>query len=486
MCRAAEGTRLYYKKIDSGEKEEEAGRKSPMFTGREAELNYLKGYYDRVGSQIIVLYGPKGVGKTTLIEQFLEGKSYLYYEAVCCSTRQQLFYLGQHLKGMGLPMSEYPSFEEIFALFSTHSVKKQVLVIDEVQNFCKTDTLFFEALCHFLTVQKEHGSLFVILCSSSIGWVENTMLGKLGPLQELISGCYKVKSLGYREFAGNFPGFTQEDSIGAYGILGGIPGLWQYFNDEFTLRENIESFILQSNEKLFDYGQQYIEEQLRETAVYNTILSTLAGERNKLNELYRHTGFPRAKISVYLKNLIQLEVVEKVPSMNTKGRENVQKGMYRISHPYVHFYYRYLFPFQNKLSIMEADEFYEQYIEPTFRQYTAEYFIKVCREFLERENRAKHLPAEYVRMGQWIGKTGNIDFLLEDAEGSLLAGICCWDKDMLTYEDYERFLFCQKQARIHADYVALFSRVRFDQAIQIEAKKNPCLLLLTLEQLNNN
>lgn len=231
MCRTAEGTRLYYKKIDSGEKEEEAGRKSPMFTGREAELNYLKGYYDRVGSQIIVLYGSKGVGKTTLIEQFLEGKSYLYYEAVCCSTRQQLFYLGQHLEGMGLPMAEYPSFEEIFALFSTHSVKKQVLVIDEVQNFCKTDTLFFEALCHYLTVQKEHGSLFVILCSSSI---------------------------------------------------------------------------------------------------------------------------------------------------------------------------------------------------------------------------------------------------------------CCWDKDMLTYEDYERFLFCQKQARIHADYVALFSRVRFDQAIQIEAKKNPCLLLLTLEQLNNN
>lgn len=452
-----------------------------MFAGREAELNDLTGYYDRVGSQIIVLYGQKGVGKTTLIEQFLEDKSYLYYEAVCCSTRQQLFYLGQHLRDMGVSMPEYPSFEEIFGLFSKNTSKKQVLVIDEVQNFCKTDTLLFEALYGYLSDEKRHNSLFVILCSSSIGWVENTMEEKLGRLSESITAFFKVKELSYRDFAGNFPGFSQVDSIGAYGILGGIPGLWQYFNDEFSLQENIESFILQSNEKLYDYGQQYVAEELRETAVYNTILSALAEGKKKLNELHRHTGFSRAKISVYLKNLIQLEVVEKVFSMDTEGRENTQKGIYRIRHAYVHFYYRYLFPHQNKLSTLEAEVFYAQYIAPTFRQYTAEYFVKACKEFLERENHARRLPFVYTRMGQWIGKAGNIDFLFEDDENHLLAGLCVWDRDRVTYEDYERLLCCQKQARVLADHMILFSGAGFDQALRIEAKKNPCLVLLTLE-----
>lgn len=457
-----------------------------MLAGRETELNALKGYYDRVGSQIMVVYGQKGVGKTTMIEEFLEDKSYLYYEAVSCSTRQQMVYLGRHLKDMGFSLPEYPDFEDVFRLFSTDTVRKQVLVIDEFQHLCKTDTLFFEALLQYLTNEKEKRSIFIILLSSSISWVENTMAAKLGEFSQVITDSFKLKELTYRAFTENFPGFSSADSIGAYAVLGGIPGLWQYFNDEFSLRENIESFILQSNEKLFDYGQQYVAEELRETAVYNTILCALAEGKNKLNELYQHTGFSRAKISVYLKNLIQLELVEKVSSMETEGRENAQKGLYRIRHAYVHFYYRYLFPCQNKLSIMEADEFYEEYIEPTFRQYAEDYFVKACREFLERENLARRLPFEYSRMGQWIGKVGNIDFLLEDEEKNILAGICIWEKDMLTYADYEELLFLQKQAKIHADFVILFSASRFDQALQIEAKKNPCLALLTADQLKNN
>ena len=51
---------------------------------------------------------------------------------------------------------------------------------------------------------------------------------------------------------------------------------------------------------------------IAETAVYDTILATLAdGRHGKLNDMYAHTGFSRAKISVYLKNLMELELVEK-------------------------------------------------------------------------------------------------------------------------------------------------------------------------------
>lgn len=458
-----------------------------MLKGREEELQFLNSYYDRVGSQVVVVYGQKGVGKTTLIEEFLDGKSHLYYEAVPCSTRQQLFYLGQHLKNLGVAMPEYPDFEEIFALFSGESIKKQVLVIDEFHNFGKTDMEFFESLHRFLQLEKENNnSLFVILCSSSIGWVENSMMEKMEKLSEMFTAFYQVKDLKYRDFARHFSGFSQYDSIGAYAILGGIPGLWQYFNDEFSLRENIESFILQSNEKLYDYGQQLVAEELRETAVYNTILCALAQEKNKLNDLYLHTGFSRAKISVYLKNLIQLGIVEKVSSTRTEGRENTRKGVYRICHSYVHFYYRYLFPYQNKLTTLEAEEFYEQVIEPTFRRYTADYFILACREFLERENAANRLPFEYVNTGQWIGKTGNIDFLLEDEDENILAGICNWDKDIMTYEDYEWFLFNQEQAKIHADFVILFSVSEFDYRLKQEAELNPRLALLTIEQLGTN
>lgn len=454
-----------------------------MLKGREAELDFLNSYYDRVGSQVLVIYGQKGVGKTTLIEEFLGGKNCLYYEAVPCSTRQQLFYLGQHLRDLGISAREYPSFDEIFSLFRSETIHKSVLVIDEFHNFVKTDTEFFERLGAFLEKQKNHSSLFVILSSSSVCWVENSMREKMGEYSRMVTALYRVKELKYRDFAQYFSGFSKYDSIAAYAVLGGVPGLWQFFNDDFSLRDNIEGFILQSNEKLYDYGQRIVEEELRETAVYNTILCSLAQHKNKLNELHLHTGFSRAKISVYLKNLIQLGIVEKVESTRTEGRENTRKGVYRISNAYVHFYYRFLFPNQNRLTTMEAEDFFERCIQPFFRDYVSGCFVTVCKEFLERENELQRLPFEYTKTGQWFGKTGDIDFMLEDEGGNILAGICNWGKDTMTFEDYQWFLYNQEQAKIRAEYMVLFSVADFDSGLRKEALRNPKLTLLTMDQM---
>lgn len=454
-----------------------------MFTGREKELWYLNEYYKKAGTQILIVYGQKGIGKTTLMEHFMEGKECLYYEAISCSTRQQRVFMAEQLKSMGFSMSEYPEFEELFSVIFESEKKKKVLIIDEFQNMCKTDNEFFEALSEFVRYKERGKELFIILCSSSIGWVENTMVSKLGALAKMLGGFYKIKELKYQDFVKKFPRFSMEDSIGAFSVLGGVPGLWQYFNDEYSLRENIENFILQRNEKLFDYGLQYVAEELRETAVYNTLLGALAEGKHKLNELYLHTGFSRAKISVYLKNLMQLEIVEKIFSVDTNGRDNTQKGIYRIKHPYVHFYYKYLFPNQTRMMFMDTQKFYEQFIEPTFREFTAECYKQVCCEFMEIENKAGRLPDDFIYQGQWIGKKGNIDFIFQGEEEELLAGICNWEKNMMTYEDYHKFKECQESAKIKAEYEILFSIGTFDNRLREEAKRNPKLALVPLEQM---
>ncbi len=40
------------------------------FAGRDSELDFLERQYDRTGSQLIVVYGNKGVGKTRLLQEF--------------------------------------------------------------------------------------------------------------------------------------------------------------------------------------------------------------------------------------------------------------------------------------------------------------------------------------------------------------------------------------------------------------------------------
>ena len=42
-----------------------------MLLGRVSELRYLNNYYDREGSQILVVYGQKHIGKTALVREFM-------------------------------------------------------------------------------------------------------------------------------------------------------------------------------------------------------------------------------------------------------------------------------------------------------------------------------------------------------------------------------------------------------------------------------
>ena len=43
-----------------------------MLTGREQETAFLENHYKRPGSQILVVYGQRGVGKTALLTAFTE------------------------------------------------------------------------------------------------------------------------------------------------------------------------------------------------------------------------------------------------------------------------------------------------------------------------------------------------------------------------------------------------------------------------------
>ena len=53
-----------------------------MLTGREQETAFLENHYKRTGSQILVVYGQRGVGKTALLTAFTEKKQTLRYSAV--------------------------------------------------------------------------------------------------------------------------------------------------------------------------------------------------------------------------------------------------------------------------------------------------------------------------------------------------------------------------------------------------------------------
>lgn len=52
-----------------------------LFVDRESEMESLQREYDRKGSSLVVMYGRRRVGKTTLISEFIKDKRALFFLA---------------------------------------------------------------------------------------------------------------------------------------------------------------------------------------------------------------------------------------------------------------------------------------------------------------------------------------------------------------------------------------------------------------------
>lgn len=454
-----------------------------MHIERTVEMQYLNNCYEKEGSQLVVLYGQKKIGKTKLLAQFAEDKPFLYYKARSCALREQQFQWASELEADGIRIDRYPSFAQIFEALTRQKTQKKVIVIDEFQNIVKTGEVFMKELVEFLHNDWNNQDVMIILCSSAIGWIENSMITKIGTIAYEITGFLKVREFGYEQTAAYFSQATVKENVEAYAVLGGIPGLWTCFDRDKSVKENICEQILSRRGLLFEEAERFVSEQLRETSVYHTILAAIAAGKYKLNELYVHTEFSRAKISVYLKNLMELEIVEKVFSYDTAGRENTLKGIYRIKNHFVNFYFTYIYPNASKLEFMPPEEFYDAYIASTFAAYTAQYFRSVCMEYLEACNRSEKLPFVYTRSGEWVGKVGTIDIVAQDDAGRTLTALCSWAEPQMTYADVEWLHFCEKKAKLKTDCCYLFSAGGFDEAIIKEAKADERIFLVDMEKL---
>lgn len=454
-----------------------------MLVGRNSELKNLNSYYEREGSQILVLYGQKHIGITALLNEFLADKASHYYLARPCSEREQQYQWGLQLADAEIKTLRFPTYTDLFSAIIEQGNGKLVLVIDEFSNIVKTSEGFMEELVRFVHNQWNKRQVMVVLVSTSVGWIENSMVEKIGEAAYELSGLMKVRELSFYEMIRHFKGFTIEQCIETYAILGGYPELWEQFDDHLSVKDNIIKNIVEPGGYLHSEAVHMVEEYLRETSVYNTILAAIASGKNKLNDLYEHTDFSRAKISVYLKNLMELELVEKVFSFDTAGKENVQKGIYRISNHFVHFYFTFLYCHMSDWRRMSSAEFYKIYIAPNLKKYVGVYFRQICAQNLEMRNAYGQLPFEFDRSGEWVGKVGNIDLIARNAAGQTLICLCNWEKPMMTYDDYEWLLFCVKKAKLEADYIYLYSGRNFDEKLNLEAKVKQNLKLIPASEL---
>lgn len=451
---------------------------------KQSELKRLEDLYAESGNQLVVLYGPMNCEKEELIRAFTETKKHFYYRARKASAKEQLVMMGEEISQKFETRLLTNTYDEYFNRVKSGNPSKLVVVIDEFEHIVKKDPSFMESILKLKNRRLYPGPVMIILASSSIVWVEQDMSEVLS--EEALSNMdarIKIPNLNFLEVVRIFPELSVSESIKIYGVLGGVPGYLKYWKKRKTFKQNICDLILSTDGYFFKIAEELVSSELRELSVYNTILMAIAKGENKLNDLHHYTEFSRPKISVYMKNLSEFDIIEKVVSFETGGWDNAKKGVYRIKDTYINFYYRFVYPHLSDLYMMSPEDFYDTYIEKDLDDYLNRYFINVCMEYLSLLNQIRRLPLVVSKMGTWVGKTGNIDIIAQSADRQNIVGVCNWKQEEFDLAMCRELFESMVKAKITSNHIYLFSAKSFSEDVKELAKLDKRFELIDMNEL---
>lgn len=459
-----------------------------MFIGRRDELANLEEICGNDRNNLLILYGRLGIGKTTLVNRFLENRQGVYYcasEATVFEQKQRLIRTAGEKLGAFASMveeGEEPAYSALLpALFSGSGDGKRILVIDEFDYIADARGEFAQALSALL--DDGENKYMVVLISSSVIFVEQRMVDALGMLARKITGFMKLKPLTFAETVEMFPRLSVEECIMINAVFGGIPRYLSKWQENRRFRENVLSMVMNPDALFHNEAEYLLKTELRELGAYNAILYAMASGKNKLNDIYRATGFSRAKISVYLKNLICMDLVEKAFSFDTRDKTEIQKGLYRIKDNFLCFWYRYIFPNRTELEQQKIKTVYDEYFIADTPEFMRSHFANVCSEFLRLMNRYGKLKHNYGEPGIWYGKKGRLDIVMQDDRRNALAAVCIWQDAEVDEDTLNEMEELSDAAKLKLSEVYIFAKKGFSSKLTRISTSSDSLHLVPLSSL---
>ncbi|MDO4284637.1 MAG: ATP-binding protein [Eubacteriales bacterium] len=449
-----------------------------MFIGRQEELQFLEHHYAAAGGQLVVLYGRRRIGKTELLRKFCEGKEHIFYSCTEIPDAQQLASFSERLLSAGLPAARYiRQFSDwesaLRSLPELPFSGKKLIVIDEFPYMVKSAPSLPSLLQKLWDESLRHQNILLILCGSSMSFMEKEILSEKNPLYGRASGILKMNEMDFYDAAQFFPRYTPIEKITAYAVLGGTPHYLRQFDDTLSIGENIIRSILTRGSILYSEVEFLLRQELRETAVYNAIIEAVALGNTRLNDLYAKTQIEKNKLSVYLKNMIALGILQREfpVTAGVKERAASQRGLYQVVDPFFRFWYAFVFPYLSELEAGDSLGIWQHAIEPELDSFVSRPFEEICRQFLRRLNKQDALPFHFTRIGRWWNKTDELDIMASDAHShQFLLGECKYKNSAFSLSDWEKtqHKFSQRNAAL---YYFLFSRSGFTESLAAEAAR---------------
>ena len=458
--------------------------------GRQNELGVLNDLYHSGRFEYLVMYGRRRVGKTTLLQEFAKGKEAVFFPAREKNDALNLHDFSQlvQIKYDGAFIASFEGWKDAFEYIDRKTTKRTLIIIDEFPFIAEENPSVKSILQHAIDhLWKNNRNIFLILCGSSVSFMETDIMGSKSPLHDRQTSSMEVTPFDYYDSSLFYPKYSNEQKLTAYGILGGVPRYLEAFDDSLSIEKNIADKIIKKGSYLNEEPSNLLKAELREPNVYNSILSAIATGRNRVQEMADYLHEENTKVSKYLTILQTMRLVEKVVPCGEGV--NSRKGIYRLTDNFFRFWFRYEFT-NNAYYEMLGAKAASKEITDGLSDYMGEAFEGICKEYFVRRAKKGDLPFVPYKMGKWWGNNpyikeqDDVDLLMLDKTGK--KGIfveCKYTNSKMPHKEYDDLKNAmQAFPDLEKKYMYFVSKSGYEASVIRHAREDRAVLL-TLEDL---
>ena len=460
-----------------------------MFIGREKELNALEKLYQSGKFEFVVIYGRRRVGKTALINHFIDDKKSIYFMGVESNAKQNLENLSKSILefSSGIQTETYfPSYQAALEyVFQLAERERVVLAIDEYPYVARASKSLASTFQLLIDKYKDTSKLMLILCGSSMSYMEDHVLAYKAPLYGRRTAQMKIMPFDFEETCAYFTNLSVEDKALIYGIVGGTPQYLLQMSDTLSVEENIKNTYLNPMSFLYEEPVNLLKQEVREPAIYNAIITAIATGHSRMSEISTKVGEDTNVVSGYIKNLISLGIIKKETPYGEKASK---KSIYSIEDNMFYFWYRFVLD-NNSVIVRGAADLVYKRIEAQLSDYMGRVFEEICTQYLWKQLLLGKMPIEFVSLGRWWGNDPRqkcqteIDIMGEQDSNSAIFAECKWRNENVDLDVLETLIGRSRLFHYTNVHYYLFSKTGFTKGCMEKAKEMGNVTLVGYEDI---
>lgn len=465
-----------------------------MFVGRHQELEQLNQAYQENNFQFTVIYGRRRIGKTSLINEFLKDKKAIYYVALEENAEDNLKRFSDAIsifKNTDQGGKEkFANFEECFKEITRLAQKQRViLVIDEFPYLAKAYPTISSMLQSYIDHEFKETNLFLILCGSSMSFMERQVLGYQSPLYGRRTLALKLEPFKLSEAHEMLPKLSKEDAFIINTVCGGVPQYLSYMSDSMSVADNIKKNFLSKSGRLFDEPNNLLQQELRDPTNYNSIINAIASGASKHSKIAQSAHLQTGPLTTYLNNLIDLGIVEKKLPVTEQKKSRSKNIVYRICDGMFRFWYTFVGK-QTDLIERGLTDLAWAKVQKNLSDFMGPEFEKYSQDFMwSQDMNEKIVPNPFIHLGNWWGTDKRTHQQVEldivgfsDDERDGYFGECKWKNEPIPRSVLEKLIANSEIFKYPIKHYYLFSKSGFTDSCRELAEKINCQLF-TFEEM---